>query len=183
MSIKKGKSKYTTAYIKDNFGDYPIYSSNTNEKTKGLMGKINGYDWDMESIQFTANGEKAGTIFKLDKHKFAMNGDRGLFMILKDDLYLAFIYYSLKKEFLKHEFSWANKPTNTKIRDKIKISIPMPLASYTSFDIQKIIADFISEIDNELQKTFNKLNQAYLGIERYKKTYLLRTFSLIDWSK
>ncbi len=181
LSIQKGKSTYTSKYIKNNKGKYPVYSSNTNSKTKGLMGEINSYDYNEKSIQFTANGEKAGTIFKLDKHKFSMNGDRGMFILKENTIYLDYIYYNIKNEFLKHNFSWANKPTNTKIKEKIKIFIPKDLKDYTSLEIQKIIADFIEYTENRLQKEFGRMDTAYYNLNRLHNTYLGRTFRLIDW--
>ena len=181
LSIQKGKSTYTSKYIKSNKGKYPVYSSNTNSKTKGLMGKINSYDYNEKSIQFTANGEKAGTIFKLDKHKFSMNGDRGMFILKENTIYLDYIYYNIKNEFLKHNFSWANKPTNTKIKEKIKIFIPKDLKNYTSLEIQKIIANFIEYTENRLEKEFDRMDTVYHNLERLRNTYLGRTFRLIDW--
>ncbi|MFK5937243.1 MAG: hypothetical protein QM497_02500 [Sulfurimonas sp.] len=183
LNVIKGKSIYTTKYLRSHNGDYPVYSSNTDKITKGVFGKIDSYDYDTESIQFTSNGEKAGTIFFLEKHKFSMNGDRGMFDLKVDNINILYIYFNLKNEFRKHKFSWANKPSNTKIKAQIKIFIPNSLEKYTSYEIQKIIADFINEVDDEIQKSLDKIEKAYDGITRYKKIYLARTFSLIDWSK
>ncbi|RLA73833.1 MAG: hypothetical protein DRG78_21905, partial [Epsilonproteobacteria bacterium] len=183
LNVVKGRSIYTTKYLRSHKGDYPIYSSNTDKMTKGIFGKIDSYDYDVESIQFTSNGEKAGTIFFLDKHKFSMNGDRGMFDLKVGNVNTPYIYYNLKNEFRKHKFSWANKPSNTKIKSQIKIYIPKSNNKYTSYEIQKIIADFINEVDDEIQQSFDKIHNGYEAVKRYKRAYLARTFSLIDWSK
>lgn len=182
VSLEKGKSKYTAKYINKNKGDYPLYSSGTDDATKGLMGKINTFDYDVESIQFTANGEKAGTIFKLNKHKFSMNGDRGMFVPKTHEIDFLFLYYNLKNEFLKHQFSWANKPTNTKIKEKIKIYIPK-IEGYSSILIEKDLANFIEYMNKEIdEKYFKKYNRLYEVVELLRETYLKRTFSKIVWS-
>lgn len=184
VSLKKGKSKYTAKYINQNKGSYPLYSSGTDNETKGLMGKINTFDYDTESIQFTANGEKAGTIFKLHKHKFSMNGDRGMFVPKNDKIELSFLYYNLKNEFMKHDFSWANKPTNTKIIEKIKIYIPKNIKNYDSLHIQRILANFIETVENELEsKHLNNIKKCLEVITKYKETYLKRMFLSMNWSK
>lgn len=182
VSVEKGKSKYTTKYINQNKGNYPLYSSGTDNETKGLMGEINTFDYDVESIQFTANGEKAGTIFKLEKHKFSMNGDRGMFVSKNNEIDLSFLYYNLKNEFLKHQFSWANKPTNTKIKEKIKIYIPK-IDGYDSMQIEKDLANFIEYMNKEIdEKYFKKYNRFYEVVELLRETYLKRTFNKIVWN-
>jgi len=183
LNVVKGKSIYTTKYLRSHTGNYPVYSSNTDKITKGVFGKIDSYDYDIESIHFTSNGEKAGTIFFLEKHKFSMNGDRGMFDLKIDNINILYIYFNLKNEFRKHKFSWANKPSNSKIKDQIKIFIPNSLEKYTSLEIQKIIANFINEVDGEIEQSFDKINKGYDAIKRYKRAYLYKTFSKIDWSK
>jgi len=64
---------------------------------------------------------------------------------------------------------------------KIKIFIPKDLENYSSLEIQKIIADFIEYTENRLQNEFERMDRGYHNLERLHKTYLARTFSLIDW--
>jgi type I restriction enzyme S subunit len=78
FNIKKGMAKYTKTYIKEHKGLYPIYSANT--KQDGVLGYINHFDHDVESIQITTNGYYAGTIFYRLKHKFSINGDARLYI-------------------------------------------------------------------------------------------------------
>jgi len=106
-----------------------------------------------------------------------------MFDLKVDNINILYIYFNLKNEFRKHKFSWANKPSNMKIKAQIKIYIPKSNDKYSSLSIQKIIADFINEVDDEIQKSIDKIERAHDGVVRYKKTYLARTFSLIDWSK
>jgi type I restriction enzyme S subunit len=64
---------------------------------------------------------------------------------------------------------------------KIEIYIPKDLENYTSIEIQKIIADFIEYTENRIQKEFDKMDKVYDALNRLHKTYLARTFSLIQW--
>ena len=66
---------------------------------------------------------------------------------------------------------------------KIKILIPKDLKNYNSLKIQKIIADFIEYTENRLQKEFDRMDMGYHNLKRLHKTYLGRTFSLIDWGE
>jgi hypothetical protein len=68
-------------------------------------------------------------------------------------------------------------------KKNIKIYIPKDLKNYTSLEIQKIIADFIEYTENRLQKEFDKMDEGYEALELLHKTYLARTFSLIEWEK
>jgi hypothetical protein len=49
FNIKKGIAKYTKTYIKEREGSYPVYSANT--KQDGVLGYINHFNHDVESIQ------------------------------------------------------------------------------------------------------------------------------------
>ena len=48
-------------YIRDNEGEYPVYSSQT--ENDGCLGKINTYTYDGEFITWTTDGANAGTVF------------------------------------------------------------------------------------------------------------------------
>ena len=62
--------------------------------------------------------------------------------------------------------------------------LPEPTKNYPSYEIQKILAQFISDTETELQEKYiEKINRAYDACNRLHKTYLARTFVLINWSK
>ena len=47
--------------ISNNVGDYPVYSSQT--ENNGELGKINTYAYDGEYLTWTTDGANAGTVF------------------------------------------------------------------------------------------------------------------------
>lgn len=49
-------------YIKDNGGDYPVYSSQS--ENEGILGRINSYMYDGKYLTWTTDGAYAGTIFR-----------------------------------------------------------------------------------------------------------------------
>jgi len=51
-------------YLRDNAGEYPVYSSQT--ARGGMIGKIRTYDFDGEYVSWTTDGANAGTVF----HRF-----------------------------------------------------------------------------------------------------------------
>ena len=58
--IKRGRV-ISKAYLEQNSGDFPVYSSQT--RNNGEIGKINTYDFDGEYATWTTDGAYAGTVF------------------------------------------------------------------------------------------------------------------------
>ncbi len=102
FNIKKGIAKYTKTYIKEHKGSYPVHSANT--KQDGVLGYINHFDHDVESIQITTNGY-AGTVFYRSKHKFSINGDARLYIPKCDNLDCLYLSFELQKALDKNNFN------------------------------------------------------------------------------
>jgi len=95
-----------------------------------------------------------------------------------------YIAYNCILEYPKYGTRTNNGITlNDDDKKEIKIFIPKNLKNYNSLEIQKIIADFIEYTENRLQKEFDRMDTGYRNLERLRKTYLGRTFSLIDWGE
>ena len=56
-------------YIAQNQGEYPVYSSQT--ENEGVLGLINTYAYEGEFLTWTTDGANAGTVF-LDKVNSAL---------------------------------------------------------------------------------------------------------------
>jgi type I restriction enzyme S subunit len=48
--------------IADNKGEYPVYSSQT--ENNGVLGFLNSYDFEGDYITWTTDGANAGTVFR-----------------------------------------------------------------------------------------------------------------------
>ena len=79
-------------YLRDNKGEYPVYSSQT--ANNGIFGCINSYMFDGDYLTWTTDGAYAGTIFRR-KGKFNITNVCGLIDIKEDNLNRDFLYYWL----------------------------------------------------------------------------------------
>jgi len=105
-------------------------------------------------------------------------------LTVNNDIYNEYVAYNCILEYPKYGTSTNNGLTlNDDSKKEIKIFIPKSLENYTSYEIQKIIAGFINEVGDEIQQSFEKINKGYDAVKRYKRAYLYKTFSKIDWSK
>jgi len=146
-------------------------------------GLINGYTNETDGIIKAVDSPIVlfgdhSTIVKYIDFDFFAGADGTKILKPKGNIFPLFAYYQtfnkVKRMGYQRHFQY--------LKEK-KFLIPKSLEKYTSNEIQKIIADFINEVDNEIQQSFDKIEKGYEAVKRYKRTYLARTFSLIDWSK
>lgn len=102
-----------------------------------------------------------------------------------EQYYNEYVAYNCMLEYPNYGTKTNNGITlNDDDKAKIKIFVPKPLGKYSSLDIQKMLAQFITDIDIELkEKHFDKIERAYKACDRLYRTYLARTFALINWSQ
>ena len=83
-------------FIRDNHGDYPVYSSQT--ENNGCLGYINTYKYDGEYVTWTTDGANAGTVF-YRSGKFSITNVCGLLEV-KDLMVIntKYLYYALSIE-------------------------------------------------------------------------------------
>ncbi|MDY3947217.1 MAG: restriction endonuclease subunit S [Ezakiella sp.] len=124
MDNQGGNSKYSLKYINANPGEYPVYSA----KTTGDMNKgyINTYDYDMECLQITSDGAKAGTIIHREKTKFSIGPATRIWYIKEciENLSLKYIEIKLRSVFSSKDFSWTKKASLYRIKN-IEFEIPI----------------------------------------------------------
>lgn len=109
-------------YIKDNEGDYPVYSSQSADD--GVMGRIDTYMYDGDYITWTTDGAYAGTIFRRSG-KFNITNVCGLVKVISKEIILDFLYYWLYVEAPKYVYRGMGNP---KLMSNVMgtISIPLP---------------------------------------------------------
>lgn len=160
-----GDASYTKTWCQKHKGVYPIYSANNFKP----IAHINTYDYDGEYLTYSKNG-CAGYI-TLINDRFSVNGDRCVMSINKEYMgkinllylkyYLEPIFRKNKKgrlgAFGKNEFTKLN---STMIKN-LNISVPIPLASDGSYDLEKQreIAERYKQIDEVKQGLINKINR------------------------
>lgn len=109
-------------FIKDNAGDYPVYSSQT--ENDGILGKINTYKYDGEYLTWTTDGANAGTVFRRSG-KFSVTNVCGLLKIKEEDILNDYLYYVLSVEAKKHVNSGMGNPKlMSNVMGSIKVIVP-----------------------------------------------------------
>lgn len=147
--IKRGRV-ISKAYLEQNSGDFPVYSSQT--RNNGEIGKINTYDFDGEYATWTTDGAYAGTVFYRNG-KFSITNICGL--IKPNDskkLLVKFIVYWLQIEAIKHVKGGSGNPKlMSNVVAKIKIPIPSIETQEKIVEILDKFTECVSELQAELQ--------------------------------
>ena len=111
--------------LRDNPGNYPVYSSQT--LNNGVFGKINSFDYDGEFVQWTTDGANAGSVFYRNG-KFSVTNVCGLLKVkdeFKDIINLKFLSYILgnvSKQYVNYATS--NPKLMSNVMAKIKVAAP-----------------------------------------------------------
>ena len=150
-------------YLKDNSGDYPVYSSQTADS--GIFGRINTYDYDGEYLTWTTDGAYAGSIFYRNG-KFSITNVCGLLKAKSDDVNMKFLSYILATVSKKYVSAGMGNPKiMSNVMEKIKIPLP-PLAIQK--EIVKILNSF-TELEEELEAELEARRKQY---EHYRAKLL-----------
>lgn len=114
------------SYLRDNAGEYPVYSSQT--ENNGVFGFIGSFDYDCESITWTTDGANAGSIFYHHDEKFSITNVCGLLQVINpDEVSAKYVYYALGQEAKKYVSSGMGNPKlMSNAMSRIKISVPSP---------------------------------------------------------
>lgn len=146
-------------YIKDNGGDYPVYSSQS--ENEGILGRINSYMYDGKYLTWTTDGAYAGTIFRR-LGKFNITNVCGLVKVNTPNVSMDFLYYWLYVEAPKYVYRGMGNP---KLMSNVMgaISVPVPPLPVQE-EIVRILDNF-TELQAELQAELQKRLQQY---EYYK---------------
>ena len=110
-------------FIRDNKGEYPVYSSQT--ENNGELGKISTYNFDGEYLTWTTDGANAGRVFYRNG-KFSVTNVCGLLDIKNKDIVLPkYLYYALSIETDKYvNKGMGNAKLMSNVMSKIPIYIP-----------------------------------------------------------
>jgi len=127
-------------YLRANNGEYPVYSSQT--ENNGVFGFIDSYDYDCESVTWTTDGANAGSVFYHRNEKFSITNVCGLLQVINpDEVITKYLFYSLGQETKKHVSSGMGNPKlMSNAISRIKILVP-PL------DEQERIVSILDKFD------------------------------------
>jgi len=109
-------------YLRDNAGEYPVYSSQT--ANEGVFGRINTYDYDGEYLTWTTDGANAGSIFYRNG-KFSLTNVCGLLKIKVEDVNTKFLSYILATVSKKYVSAGMGNPKlMSNVMANAKVQIP-----------------------------------------------------------
>lgn len=172
--ISRGKVM-SKDFIKSNAGEYPVYSSQT--ENNGELGKISTYDFDGEYLTWTTDGANAGSVF-YRKGKFSVTNVCGLLEIKNKVMIPKFLYYVLSIEAPKYvNAGMGNPKLMSNVMAKIRVAVP-PLE--VQCEIVHILDDFTllsAELSAELKARKNQYNyylEKLLCNDKNAKTYKLK---------
>ena len=170
--ISRGKVM-SKDFIKSNVGEYPVYSSQT--ENNGELGKISTYDFDGEYLTWTTDGANAGSVF-YRKGKFSVTNVCGLLEVKNKLMIPKFLYYVLSIEAPKYvNAGMGNPKLMSNVMAKIRVAVP-PLE--VQCEIVHILDDFTllsAELSAELkarQKQFTYFEEKLLFNNNFEKVKL-----------
>ncbi|HGF2206162.1 TPA: restriction endonuclease subunit S [Escherichia coli] len=161
-ALRRGRVM-SKGYLTENFGPYPVYSSQT--ANNGKIGSINTFDFDGEYISWTTDGANAGTVF-YRTGKFSITNVCGLITLKsKYPLIYKFLFYWLTIEAKKHVYSGMGNPKLMSHQvENIPVPIPCPDNPEKSLAIQSEIVrilDKFSALTAELTAELNMRKKQY----------------------
>lgn len=157
-NISRGKVM-SKDYLRENKGEYPVYSSQT--ENNGMLGAITTYAYDGEYLTWTTDGANAGTVF-YRTGKFSITNVCGLIDNTSSNVNTKYLYYVLNKKAPNYVSSGMGNP---KLMSNVmsKITIPIP-----PLEVQKEIVRLLDEFTAKTAELQSELNKEY---EARKKQY------------
>ena len=163
----KGNAKYTHKYLRNNIGDYPVYSSQT--VRDGVIGNISTYDWNKECLTWTTDGVYAGTVF-YRKGKFSMTTHCGGLLLKKEFkklINLKYVCFFLSNCLKDYAVGEGNKRITIETINQVIIQFPVNSKGELDIDKQKEIAkryEAIEKIKNELKVKLGELVESKIEL-------------------
>ena len=178
--ISRGKVM-SKDFIKANAGEYPVYSSQT--ENNGELGKISTYDFDGEYLTWTTDGANAGSVF-YRKGKFSITNVCGLLEIKCKVMIPKFLYYVLSIEAPEYvNAGMGNPKLMSNVMAKIRVAVP-PLE--VQCELVHMLDDFTllsAELSAELkarQKQYQFYLNNLLDIEKLKPQKIMYVKDLFE---
>jgi type I restriction enzyme S subunit len=162
VNYEKGKNAaiFTKEYIGQNYGDYPVYSGQTEDN--GILGTITTYEYDVQrALLITTVGAKAMTLRRIGS-KFSLSQNCAILFPKDNSVNLDYYYYYLDRhfDFEKGRISLIMQPSlRFEDLDTYTVILP-PLPEQTA------IANFLDEKTAKIDSLIEKKKKL---IELYKE--------------
>ena len=148
--------------IADNSGQYPVYSSQT--ENAGIMGYIDTYDFDGDYVTWTTDGAKAGTVF-YRTGKFNCTNVCGTLSPSSQNVDLRFFGHALNivtSRFVRQDI---NPKLMNNVMAKIRVQVP-PLTEQTQ------IANFLDHKTAQIDKLIRAKERKIELLDEYRASLI-----------
>ena len=136
--------------IQDNPGDYPVYSSQT--ENNGELGRINTYMYEGEYLTWTTDGANAGTVFYRNG-KFNITNVCGILQSNEELVDIRYLYHFLTVAAPKYVSKGMGNPKlMSNVMKSIKVFVP-PLSE------QKRIADILERYNTACLGLISRISE------------------------
>ncbi|WP_338315205.1 restriction endonuclease subunit S [Escherichia coli] len=178
-ALRRGRVM-SKGYLTENFGPYPVYSSQT--ANNGKIGSINTFDFDGEYISWTTDGANAGTVF-YRTGKFSITNVCGLITLKsKYPLIYKFLFYWLTIEAKKHVYSGMGNPKLMSHQvENIPVPIPCPDNPEKSLAIQSEIVRVLDKFTALTAELTAELNMRKKQYNYYRDQLLSFKEGEVEW--
>ncbi|MFA8110526.1 restriction endonuclease subunit S [Escherichia coli] len=178
-ALRRGRVM-SKGYLTENFGPYPVYSSQT--ANNGKIGSINTFDFDGEYISWTTDGANAGTVF-YRTGKFSITNVCGLITLKsKYPLIYKFLFYWLTIEAKKHVYSGMGNPKLMSHQvENIPVPIPCPDNPEKSLAIQSEIVRVLDKFTALTAELTAELNMRKKQYNYYRDQLLSFKEDEVEW--
>jgi type I restriction enzyme S subunit len=154
FDVGRGLPKYTKSYADEHKGEYPVYSSKT--ENDGVFAYIDSYDYDGEFLTWATDGYAGVPAYR--KGKFSCTDHCGI-LILKfgvENVYLPFVRWQV--DFSRLRLGYGNQRVKVNQVKNADIKIKIPIDSSGSYDIelQKTLAKVYLDIVDKRQVLIDK---------------------------
>lgn len=160
FDIDRGSAIYSHKYMRNNPGNYPVYSSQT--INDGIIGKIDSFDHEKECLTWTTDGIYAGTIFHRND-KFSMTSHCGALFLkkkFKDKISLSYIQNFLQNRLRDYAIGVQNKRITLQIIKNVILQIPIDESG--NFDIKR---------QTLLARKLEKIKKAQSNLGKYMEHF------------
>ena len=179
-------------YIKNNIGQFPVYSSQT--ENNGELGKIATYDFDGEYLTWTTDGANAGSVFYRNG-KFSITNVCGLIEAKNELINIKYLYYALTIETPKYVNSGMGNP---KLMSNVMLEVKVPVPPLeVQCEIVRILDKFTlltAELTAELtarrkqynyytHKLFKNLEEEFIELDKIGEVTKLAGFEFSQYVK
>ena len=179
-ALRRGRVM-SKGYLTENFGPYPVYSSQT--ANNGKIGSINTFDFDGEYISWTTDGANAGTVF-YRTGKFSITNVCGLITLKnKYPLIYKFLFYWLTIEAKKHVYSGMGNPKLMSHQvENIPVPVPCPDNPEKSLAIQSEIVRILDKFTALTAELTAELNMRKKQYNYYRDQLLSFKEGEVNWT-